>query len=82
MGSELSCQELVELVTDHFEGRLADDERMRFDDHLAVCEGCRNYLEQMRETIRLTGAVNEESISPEGREALLLAFRDWRTRTP
>jgi anti-sigma factor RsiW len=81
MGSELACQELVELVTDYIEGRLSPAERSRFEEHLAVCEGCRVYLEQIRETIRLTGALSEESLSPEARDALLETFRGWRAET-
>jgi predicted anti-sigma-YlaC factor YlaD len=75
----ITCQQLVELVTDYVEDRLPLPERMSFEEHLAVCGPCRNYLDQMRETIRLTGSLEEESIAPEARDALLAAFRDWRT---
>ena len=75
---ELSCQELVELVTDYFEGALPDHERRRFDEHLGGCEGCRTYVDQMRETIRLAGALRAESISDEARDVLLATFADWR----
>jgi predicted anti-sigma-YlaC factor YlaD len=74
----MNCQQLVELVTDYFEERLPASERLRFDEHLAECEFCRVYLDQMRETIRLTGRLGEESIPPETREKLLEAFRGWR----
>ncbi len=75
----MNCQELVELVTDYFEDRLPTGERRRFDEHLAECEFCRIYLDQMRETIRLTGRLGEESIAPETRDRLVEAFRGWRT---
>jgi predicted anti-sigma-YlaC factor YlaD len=74
----LTCQQLVELVTDYLEDRLAVDERMRFEDHLAVCGPCRSYLLQVRETIRLSGELTEETISPRARDALLEAFRGWK----
>lgn len=74
----ISCKELVELVTDYLEDRLPVEDRMRFEEHLAVCGPCRGYLLQMRETIRLTGALSEESIEPHARDALLRAFRNWR----
>jgi predicted anti-sigma-YlaC factor YlaD len=77
---ELSCQELVELVTEYLEGTLPDQERVRFDEHLAVCEGCRVYLDQMRRTIRTVGTLSEETLAPEARDGLLAAFRDWRRR--
>jgi anti-sigma factor RsiW len=73
----IACRELVELVTDYLEGALSPDLRARFDNHIAGCDGCTTYLEQMRETIRLTGTLREQQISPEARVALLHAFRGW-----
>lgn len=75
---EMACNELVELITDYIEGRLPPAEVRRFDDHLEICEGCRTYLEQMRETIDALGHLPEEWIPPEAREKMLAAFRDWR----
>ncbi len=74
----MACQELVELVTEYFEGALPEGERVRFDRHLGECEGCTNYLEQMRTTIRLAGTLSEESIPPEGKEELLRVLRSWK----
>jgi anti-sigma factor RsiW len=77
---ELPCRDLVELVTDYLEGRLSPVDQARFEAHLAACEGCRTYLEQFRQTIRDLGRLPEESLSPEARDALLTAFRDWSRR--
>jgi anti-sigma factor RsiW len=77
--AELTCKELVEIVTDYLEGRLPPSERRRFEQHVVGCEGCVNYLEQMRETIRLVGRLSEDSIPGPARERLLRAFRDWRS---
>jgi hypothetical protein len=76
---QLSCRELVELVTDYLENALAADERARFDDHIGRCDGCTEYLRQMRRTIELTGTLSQESLSPEAERALLHAFRGWHT---
>ena len=75
---ELSCQELVELVTDYFEDALPDGLRDRFEEHIAHCSGCQAYLAQMRATIRTTGTLTPESLSPEVESTLLEAFRGWR----
>jgi len=72
---DMSCKELVELVTDYLEDELDPGRRRRFELHLTECEGCAVYLEQMRETIRLTGTLTEDQLSPEAREGLLAAFR-------
>ena len=71
----MDCQELVELVTDYLEGRLSWIDRSRVESHLAGCDHCSAYLDQMRKTIRLTGTLREDDIAPEVREELLAAFR-------
>jgi anti-sigma factor RsiW len=70
---------VVELMTDYLEGTLSPDDHARFEDHLAGCDGCRAYVEQMRATRKLTGRLAEEPI-PEALQAeLQRAFRTWRT---
>jgi len=53
-------------------------DRLRFDDHLALCEGCQVYLEQMRTVIRVAGRPAADAVPPETMAGLLRAFRDWR----
>jgi anti-sigma factor RsiW len=76
---QLSCQELVELVTDYLEGALSEEERLRFDDHIGRCDGCKVYLEQMRQTVSLLGHLPRAALSPVAEAELLAAFRGWRT---
>jgi anti-sigma factor RsiW len=76
---ELTCQELVELVTDYLEDALPPEERARFDEHLEGCTGCTAYVEQMRATIRLVRASRSEALETRPEVAgLLHVFRDWR----
>ena len=75
MDRGLTCRELVELVTDYLEGALPAGERERFEAHLAACEGCDAYVEQVRRTIELTGRTRELDQQPEI-HALLRAFRE------
>ena len=75
---ELTCKELVEVVTDYLEGGMPVDQRLLFEEHLAFCSWCQTYVEQMRETIRVTGTLKEEDIGPEARDALLDVFSDWK----
>lgn len=76
-GNPLTCQEVVELVTAYLEGGLTTDERQRFEVHLAGCSGCTNYLDQMRETIRVVGRVEVDDLSEKATSELLAAFRSW-----
>ena len=75
---DLTCQELVEIVTEYLEGEMAPGDRIRFETHLVFCDGCAIYVDQLRETVRLTGTLREEDLSEDAREALLETFRGWR----
>ena len=74
---QLTCKELVELVTDYLEGALPARERRRFDEHISKCPHCTTYLDQMQITIRTVGRLREDSIEPKMRDELLAVFRGW-----
>lgn len=76
--AELTCRELVGLVTGYLDGTLGAAERARFEAHLAVCVGCRRYLDQIAITVRSVGRLAEEDLPPDARDRLLSAFRGWR----
>ena len=79
----MTCQELVELVTDYLEDVLDQETRDRFEEHLALCPGCVTYLQQMAETATRLGEIPVETLSSEAQAVLLTAFRDVRGgRTP
>jgi anti-sigma factor RsiW len=77
VGPDLTCRELVELVTDYLEDALPDGERERFEAHLAECDACDAYVEQVRATIRLAGRA-AALVEPGETAALLEMFRDFR----
>ena len=78
-GVDLSCDEVVRLVSDYLEGVLTRAEAARFEAHIVMCDGCAAYLDQMRETIKQTSMVTrEESITPTLREELVAKFRIWK----
>lgn len=80
-GAGLPCVEVVEIVTDYLEGALSPELRARFERHIAGCDGCEAYLEQMRTTIRVSGALGEQDVPLEARERFRQAFRDWTAST-
>ena len=77
--AQLSCQELVELVTDYFEGALSPEEHARFEAHVERCQGCGVYLEQMRTTVRMLGHLPVAALPAGAERELLDAFRGWRS---
>jgi anti-sigma factor RsiW len=74
----LSCQELVELITDYLDGALDERDLRAFEAHLAACDGCTEYLEQMRTTIRVVGTLTPNDLTQAAETALMQAFRDWK----
>jgi anti-sigma factor RsiW len=48
---EMTCRELVELVTDYLEGKLPAGDKRRLEAHLDECPYCMEYIDQMRQTI-------------------------------
>jgi anti-sigma factor RsiW len=74
----VNCAEFVELVTAYLDGALDQDTEQRFVEHIAICDGCDRYLQQMRETVTQLGRLpTEDSLSGEARDGLLAAFRSW-----
>ena len=76
---ELTCAQVVELVTAYLDDRLASEDAERFEEHLAFCDGCSTYLEQKRATIAATGRLRGDELPPGLQDRLLEAFRDWRS---
>ena len=76
-GMTISCQEVVEIVTDYLEGQLDESTRAELEAHLALCPGCDLYLQQMRATIDQLGHVPVESLSEQAQSDLMSAFRTF-----
>jgi len=74
----MNCNELVELVTAYLDESLDPQTRRRFDEHLGICDGCENYLEQFRVTVRTVGRISAEQLDPGFRNRLLDAFQNFR----
>jgi anti-sigma factor RsiW len=75
---DLVCQQVVEMVTAYLEGALSRSDRRRLEKHLAGCPLCTEYLAQIRETVRLTGRVAPEDLTPQMRADLTEVYRRWR----
>jgi anti-sigma factor RsiW len=74
----IPCQAVVELVSDYLERALSPRDRRRFERHLSGCPHCTEYLAQIRETVRLTGRLVPEDLSPQMREEFTELYRRWR----
>jgi hypothetical protein len=74
----LACREFVELVTDYLEDALAPELKARFEAHLAGCDACPGYLEDIRSIATSLGALELPPADPNTHATLLAAFRDLR----
>ena len=75
----MKCREMVELMTDYLEDALSARDKARFEEHIAGCDGCSAYLEQMRTTMRLAGRIPDEPIPQRLQDELLRVFRSWKS---
>jgi anti-sigma factor RsiW len=80
--ADIECRQAVELVSDYLDGALPRRQRRRLERHLAHCDHCSAYLEQLRVSIELTGTVEPEALDDDTVEGLVDLFRRYRTDEP
>ena len=81
MPDDITCRELVELITEYLEDRLSDSDALRFTQHLEICGDCRTYLDQMRTVATTSASIEPDALDPQVRDSLLDRFRDWKRGT-
>jgi hypothetical protein len=74
---ELTCKEIVELVTDYRSHALDAADRARFEQHLFACTWCMTYLKQMERTIVIVGQLSSQN-KPVDATSLAAMFRAHR----
>ncbi|MGZ5128992.1 MAG: anti-sigma factor family protein [Actinomycetota bacterium] len=77
--ADVTCRQVVELLSDYLDDAIPAPDRARLDAHLAGCDGCSAALEQLRETIRVTGTLTEEQVAQEQLEPVRSVFRAWQS---
>jgi anti-sigma factor RsiW len=74
----LSCQEVVELITDYLENALLAEMRKQLEEHVAQCPDCETYIKQIQQTISRLHQLAKQQVSPATRRELLQFFRSWK----
>jgi anti-sigma factor RsiW len=73
----LTCQQVVELVTEYLDEVMEPRRRARFEAHLDGCDGCTAYLEQFRTTVSVMARLDVDGVPTPVMDELLSAFRNW-----
>jgi len=76
--AEISCREFVEVATEFLEDALPGPELDLVEEHLVLCDWCRDHLAQLQLTIAATQGLAGEVPAPGVLRALVGAFRDAR----
>ncbi|HVV17348.1 MAG TPA: zf-HC2 domain-containing protein [Polyangia bacterium] len=85
---QLTCKEVVELVTDYQLGAMETAARVTFEQHLFGCTWCMTYLKQVERAVELTGQLQQPqetsaSAPPEAPDQLAQKLAAlFRTRKP
>ena len=74
----LSCREMVRMFTDYLEDELPLQERLRFEEHLSLCDGCTGYLDQMRKVVSTSRGLTPEQLPDPLRKEFLDAFAIYK----
>ena len=76
----LTCQELVELITDYIEGALDAERHAEVARHLSDCDDCLRYVSQLQQTGRVLAALPVDNLSVQDGAALVATYREWCAR--
>jgi anti-sigma factor RsiW len=76
----LTCQDLVELITDYVEGALDEQRHADVVRHLSECDDCLRDVAQLQQTGRVLASTPVPTLSSDDRAALIAAYRDWFAR--
>ena len=75
---EITCHQAVALVSNYLDGALSWRDRRRLEHHLADCDACSAYLDQMRVTIALSGSVSPDDLSAKALTDLMDVFDKYQ----
>ena len=79
---EIVCREFVEVATDYLEAAMPDEQLELVEEHLAMCDWCRDYLEQLEATSEAVAEAPGDEPAAETLQALIGAFRARTTGEP
>lgn len=58
----ITCADAVELVTEYLDSALNEADLADFQAHLELCEGCQVFVDQIRQTVKLTSESRQTTV--------------------
>lgn len=77
--NRINCRRATELMTDYLEDALSNGNRARFEAHLAECDACTAYLDQMRAAVAAVGGLDAETLPRELRDELVVLYKRFHS---
>ena len=60
----MTCRDVIDFLMAYVDGQLTAEQRAAFDQHLSICEACRDYLASYGATLRLERALDLDAAPP------------------
>ena len=79
---EIVCREFAELATEFLDGAMPDETLELVEEHLAMCDWCRDHLHQIETTSAAVAQVPAPAPPEKTLQALVGAFRARRGGGP
>ena len=79
----ITCRELIDFLADYVDDTLPKPERAVFEEHLAICADCQNYVESYKRTIlleRVALSRPDDEVPPEVPKDLVRAILAARVK--
>jgi anti-sigma factor RsiW len=70
-----SCRQMTDLVLGYLTGKLSPSVKSEFEQHLAVCPDCVNFLKTYKKTVAVTKSVQQSDLPARVRDNILTFLR-------
>ncbi len=74
----LVCTEMLRLFSDYLEDAMPVAERLRFEEHLSLCDGCTGFLDNMRDVKAVAGSIEDEALPEDVKANFMSTFELWK----
>ncbi len=74
----LVCTEMLRLFSDYLDDTMPVTERLRFEEHLTLCDGCTAFLDNLRDVKDASAGIDDEELTDDVRASFMSSFDLWK----